>query len=103
MYSNYFYVLENFITISYSKYYKVSLESASRHIGYSSIASTIFLNSDGGDRFVGLKWESLTPWSNFNYVIYRWEEEEEWVEIGRASCRERVEGAWGEGAVRENG
>lgn len=81
--SSYSFVHDNINTLSGSNFYKVSLESASRHIGYSSIASTIFLNSDGGDRYVGLKWESLTPWSNIDYVIYRWEDD--WIEIGETS------------------
>lgn len=52
-------------------FYKVELVSASRSIGLSSIASTIYLNSNQGNNLVQLNWSSLTPWNNFNYIVYR--------------------------------
>lgn len=79
--SSYSFLHENIDTETGSQYYKVGLESASRFIGFSSIASTIFLESVGADRQVALQWESITPWNNVLYKIYRLEGEE-FEEIG---------------------
>mgnify|MGYP001159195491 CR=1 FL=1 len=54
-------------------FYKVNLRSASREIGFSSIGTTIYLTSNQGNNLVQLNWSSLTPWTNFNYVVYQLE------------------------------
>lgn len=80
---SYAFVHQNINTLDVQHYYKVNLQSANRGIGNSSIASTIFLSSNHGNNLVRLNWTSLTPWSNFNYVIYR-KENGEFVEIGES-------------------
>ena len=40
-------------------------------IGYPSIASSIFLNSQPDDNKVNLSWEKNVPWTNNDYIIYR--------------------------------
>lgn len=80
--SSYSFLHDNIDTESGANYYKVGLESANRHIGFSSIASSIFLESNEADHLVSLYWESLTPWNNFNYIIYRMENGE-FKEIGQ--------------------
>lgn len=61
----------NLNTSDIQHYYKIELTSAKRSIGFSSIASTIFLGSNQGNNLVHLDWSSLTPWNNFNYIVYR--------------------------------
>ncbi|MGQ9846320.1 MAG: T9SS type B sorting domain-containing protein [Bacteroidales bacterium] len=40
-------------------------------IGYPSIASSIFLNSQPDDNKVILSWEKNVPWTNIDYIVYR--------------------------------
>ncbi|NSW46239.1 MAG: gliding motility-associated C-terminal domain-containing protein [Bacteroidales bacterium] len=40
-------------------------------IGYPSLASSIYLNSQPDDNKVHLSWQKNTPWTNTQYVIYR--------------------------------
>lgn len=40
-------------------------------IGYPSISSSIFLNSQPDDNKVNLSWEKNVPWTNIDYVVYR--------------------------------
>lgn len=75
---------QNLNTAQEKHYYKVLLESSSREIGFSSIASGIFLSATEGNNRIGLRWESLTPWKNINYIVFR-KEGEEFVEIGQTS------------------
>lgn len=60
-------------TVDEQHFYKVHLRSANREMGFSSIGTTIYLSSNQGNNLVQLNWSSLTPWTNFNYVIYRLE------------------------------
>lgn len=67
----YSFIQENLNTEGNQHFYKIELVSASRSMGFSSIASTIFLGSNQGNNLVQLEWQALTPWNNFNYVVYR--------------------------------
>jgi len=40
-------------------------------IGYPSLASSIYLNSQPDDNKVHLSWQKNTPWTNTQYVVYR--------------------------------
>ncbi|WP_236974927.1 gliding motility-associated C-terminal domain-containing protein [Membranihabitans maritimus] len=74
----------NLNTVDNQYFYKVQLTSNSREIGFSSIASSIFLRSNEGNNLVSLNWNSVTPWINFNYIIYR-RDNGAFVEIGESS------------------
>ncbi|MBY5957328.1 gliding motility-associated C-terminal domain-containing protein [Membranicola marinus] len=52
-------------------FYKIEMNSNARSIGFSSIASTIYVSSNQGNNLVFLDWNSITPWNNFNYTVYR--------------------------------
>jgi len=51
--------------------YKIDFYSDTTKIGSSSIASSIFLKTEPSDRRIDLSWNSLTPWKNTRYTVYR--------------------------------
>lgn len=82
--SSYQYLHRPLNTAEEKHYYKILLESAGREIGYSSIASGIFLQSTPANNLVVLRWESVSPWKNFNYIVYR-KENGSFTKIGETS------------------
>ncbi len=52
-------------------FYFVVLKSASNKVVYSDTGSTVFLKLLPGDKKISMGWQSITPWSNYKYEIYR--------------------------------
>jgi gliding motility-associated-like protein len=62
---------ENINTVAGALEYKVEFVAATTTVGASQRATSVFLTATGGERKVKLSWASQTPWSNYNYTIFR--------------------------------
>jgi len=58
-------------TITEQLEYKVEFSAGTTTIGTSQKATSVFLTTVGGERKIKLSWASQTPWSNYNYTVFR--------------------------------
>ena len=58
-------------TLDNQYYYRIDFYSADMLYGSSPEASSVFLSIQASDRINTLNWTEETPWTNYNYSIYR--------------------------------
>ena len=51
--------------------YKIALYSDTFLVGYSQVASSVFLSSQPTDNQLNLSWTASVPWSNYEYLVYK--------------------------------
>ncbi len=60
-------------------------------IGYSNEASSVFISTVPNDEQLEIVWQHDTPWNNYEYEVYRFEDTEEWVLIGTSNSTSYVD------------